>query len=95
MGLKWHAQMNYIGLANVFDATHNKQRKCKKKEVGVNARFTMGYSINDSLHCVWMQEKLLGIELEWEFQIQDGKEMDFNSNSVVWLCMILKVGIKG
>ena len=41
MGLKWHAQMNYIGLANVFDATHNKQRKCKK-EVGMNAIFTVG-----------------------------------------------------
>ena len=47
------------------------------------------------LGCVQMQEKLLGIELDWEFQIQDEKEMGFNSNSAVWLCMVLTLGIKG
>jgi hypothetical protein len=29
-----------------------------------------------------------------EYQIQDGKEMVSNLNSVVWMCIIIVVGIK-
>jgi hypothetical protein len=30
-----------------------------------------------------------------EYQIQDGKEITSNSNSIVWVCMVLDLRIKG
>jgi hypothetical protein len=35
------------------------------------------------------------IELEKEFQIQDGKEMASKFNFVVWMCLDLPVEIRG
>jgi hypothetical protein len=42
-----------------------------------------------------MLENWAGIELEKEFQIQDGKEMASNFNSVVWMSLEFPVGIRG
>jgi hypothetical protein len=41
------------------------------------------------LRFVWMHRNDIWNWIEWEFQIQGGKEMAYNSNSTVWMACIV------